>query len=850
MSSLAQDVRYGFRMLAKTPAFTAVAVLTLALGIGANASIFSLIDALLIQKLPVADPAGLYLMGEARNWGFTSGMPESYQLFSYPLYKFLRAQDSAFSAMLAVQSTQTDLSVLAPGAASAQVAHGKVVSGNYFDVLGVKPFAGRLFSDRDDTPEASQPLVVLSHRFWKLHVGADPAIVGKSIRVNAAPYIVIGVAPPEFFGEIVESDPADMWFPIAMQPQLMQTRSLLASEDVNWLQIIGRLRPGTSREQAQSQTTGLLRGYLPSALGNIHVPGLDKMIQRARVDVTPCAEGISHLRARYSTPLHLLMGMVGLILLLACINIANLLLARAAVRNREMSLRVALGASRARMIRQLLTESLLLALAGGSVGLLLARWMSSALVSLAFGSDRYFPATAILSPAVFGFSAAVCIATGILFGLVPAFRASRANLNDVLRSNMLGASAAPGSMFALGNILVSSQIALSLVLMVSAGLLLRSLSRLEKQDFGFEHEHVLIASLNPHLAGYKPEQLPAVYDQTLARVKALPGVQDASLSLYSPLDGNQWSSNFLADPLSSGASPRQDNSWWLRVTPDYFQTLGIQLKEGRVLTDADGPGAEKVVVVNEAFAHKFFNGEIPIGRRIGWVGTPSQMQVVGMIRDAKAEDAHIESQPMVFFPMFQRSGNLSQFETARVQSESMYASALEIRVSGDPLSIANALQVELGRAVPELPVIRIRSFDQQIARSLTQERLITNLAAGFGALALMIASIGVYGLMAYSVGRRTREIGVRMAIGAARSGILQMILREGATLAAIGIAIGLAGSFGAAKLVASQLYGTTPNDAETFVVAGAVLAIVAMAACMVPALRATKVDPMIALRDE
>ncbi|HET9401987.1 MAG TPA: ABC transporter permease [Candidatus Acidoferrales bacterium] len=850
MSSLAQDVRYGIRMLAKTPAFTAVAVLTLALGIGANASIFSLIDALLVENLPVADPSSLLLMGEGRNWGFTSGMPESYQLFSYPLYKYFRAQDSTFSATLAVQSTQTDLSVFAPGAASAQVSHGKVVSGNYFDVLGVKPFAGRLFSDRDDTPEAAQPLVVLSHRFWELHLGADPAIVGKSIRVNAIPYTVIGIAPPEFFGEIVESDPADMWFPIAMQPQLMQSRSLLASDDVNWLQIIGRLHPGMSVAQAQSQTTALLRGYLPSALGSLNVPRLAKMIQRARVDLTPCAGGISHLRTRYSAPLHLLMGMVGLILLLACINIANLLLARAAVRNREMSLRVALGASRARMIRQLLTESLLLAVAGGSLGLLLARWMSSALVSLAFGNDRYFPVNAILSPRVLGFSAAVCIATGILFGLVPAFRASRANLNGVLRGNMLGSGVARRSMFSLGNVLVASQIALSLILMVSAGLLLRSLSRLETQDFGFQHEHVLIASLNPHLAGFKPEQLPAVYDQIISRIKSLPGVQDASLSLYSPLDGNQWSSNFVADPLSPGASPRQDNAWWLRVTPDYFQTLGVQLKEGRTLTDADGPGSEKVVVVNEAFARKFFNGGSPLGRRVGWVGTPSQMQIVGMIRDAKAEDAHIESQPMVFFPMFQRSGNLSLFETARVQSESMYATALEVRVVGDPLSIANALQLELSHAVPDLPVIRIRSFDQQIARSLTQERLITNLAAGFGALALVIASIGVYGLMAYSVGRRTREIGVRMAIGAARRGILRMILREGATLAAIGIAIGVAGSFGAAKLVASQLYGTSPNDAATFVVAGAVLAIVAMAACFIPALRATRVDPLIALRDE
>lgn len=850
MGSLEQDVRYGIRMLAKAPAFTAVAILTLALGIGANASIFSLIDALLVEKLPVSDPTGLVLMGEGRNWGFTSGMPESFQLFSYPAYQFFREKDSAFSEMLAVQSTQADLSVRLPGAASANVAHGKVVSGNYFNVLGVKPFAGRMLSDRDDAGNAAQPIVVLSNRYWKLHLGADPSIVAKAIQVNAVSYTVVGIAPPGFFGEIVESDPADMWFPISMQPKLMQTRSLLESPDVNWLQIIGRLRPGVTLSQAQVQTTTLLRQYLPTALGNSIPPAYYKMTQRARVDLTSCAAGISHLRTRYSTPLHLLMGMVGLILLLACINIANLLLARAAIRNREMSLRVALGASRLRMVRQLLTESLLLAAAGGVLGLLLARWMSRAVVALAFGSDRYFPADTLLSPRVLGFSAAICIATGVLFGLVPAFRASRANLNDVLRSNLLGSGIARGSRFSLGNILVASQIALSLVLMVTSGLLLRSLSRLQKQDFGFQHEHVLIVSLNPHLAGYKPEQLPAVYDQMLSRVESLPGVQNASLSLYSPLDGNQWSSNFIADPLSPGASPRQENAWWLRVTPGYFQTLGITVRRGRALDASDGPGSEKVVVVNEAFARKLFNGESPVGKRIGWVGTPGEMQIVGMIRDAKAEDAHIESQPMVLFPMFQRTGNLSLFETARVQSESMYATALEVRVAGDPMSIANALQSELARVVPDLPVIRVRTFDQQIARSLTQERLITNLAAGFGALALVIACIGVYGLMAYSVGRRTREIGVRMAIGAARGGILQMILAEGAALAAIGIAAGVAGAIGAAKLVSSQLYGTSPNDLATFLTAAAILAVVAMAACFVPALRATRVDPMIALRDE
>jgi macrolide transport system ATP-binding/permease protein len=849
MNSLLQDVRYGVRMLAKAPGFSAVAILILALGIGANASIFSLLNTLLVQKLPVADPNGLILMGQGRNWGFTSGMPQSYQLFSYPNYKFFREQDSAFSQMLAVQSTNTALSVLAPGTSAAKVARGKVVSGNYFQVLGVAPFAGRLLTDQDE-PTGAAPVVVLSYRFWQRQLGADPSLPGKAIQVNQVSYTVAGIAAPEFFGEILESDPADMWFPMSAQPQLMGSRSLLESADLNWLQIIGRLRPGVAITQAQTQTTALLHQFIPTALAAAQQQNVSaEMIQRTRVDLAPCASGISHIRSRYSSPLRLLMGMVALILLLACINIANLLLARAAVRRREMSLRVALGASRSRMIRQLLTESVLLAGCGGACGLLLARWLSQGVVALAFGSDVYFPGQTLLSPRVLIFAAAICIATGVLFGLVPAFRASRTNLIDVLRNNALGAGSSRVAKFSLSNVLVASQIALSLVLMITAGLLLRSLSRLETQDFGFEHEHALIVSLNPHLAGYKPEQLPAVYDQILSSVRNLPSVLNASLSLYSPLDGNQWSSNFVAEPVNTSASPRRENAWWLRVTPEYFRTLGVSLRAGRFLNGNDGPGSEKVVVVNEAFARKFMDGADPIGRRIGWVGTPGQLQIVGMIRDAKAEDAHTEAQPMVFFPMFQRSGD-STAETLRVQSESMYASALEVRVAGDPLAITDALTQQLARVAPALPLIRVRSFDQQIAQSLTQERLITNLAASFGALALAIACIGIYGLMAYSVSQRTREIGVRMAIGAARSAILRMILGEGAALAAVGIVVGIGGALGAAKLVASQLYGISPNDVASYAAACALLAFVAMAACIVPAFRATRVDPMIALRDE
>jgi predicted permease len=843
-----QHAHYGFRQLRKNPGFAIVAVLTLALGIGANTAIFTLLDSVLLQNLPVRDPASLYLLGRGESHGFMSGISRAAEIFSVPFYEELRKQGVSFAETCAFSSSDPEFTLRLPKSQHTEVAKGKLVSGSYFDVLGVNMLLGRPISSEDDSAPGTHPVAVISYRFWSARFGGASSALGATLDINGAPFTIIGVAPREFFGETEEAEPPDIWFPLAMTPQIIPKRELLSTAGTFWLDVMGRLRPGVTPAQAAAETTALYHQYLNATIPAASLSADDRThIAQSHVDVTPGGPGISRVRKRYSTPLHLLMGMVGAILLIACLNIANLLLARADVRAAEISVRVALGAPRTRLIRQLLTESMLLALIGGGFGLLIAAWSSSALVTLAFGPDQRLPTDSVLSAHILEFAFAVCVASGIAFGLVPAFRASRNNAVAGIKTHGHGTGHHRGRI-SLPRALIVAQVALSLTLIVSSALFLHSLVRLEIQDFGFDSAKVITAHINPQISGYKLEELPALYSRILEKIRALPGVDSASLSLYAPMM-DEWSSGISAEPVAPDAAPFQEVAWWNRVTPEFFSTLGMRIRAGRSVTAADGPDAPKIAVVNESFARKFFGGASPLGRRFSWDKNESEIEIVGVVSDAKFDDPRSAPPAMFYIPMFQRSGAATGADL-REQTVSMYATDLEVRTIADASAMERSLGDALGDVAPNLQVTGVERFADVIALSLTQERLITNLAAAFGILALVIACVGLYGLMSYLLARRTREFGLRKALGAQTNSILRLALGSGATLIAAGVALGLAGAYATTRLFASMLYKTPATDWLSYLLGAGLLTCVGLLAAYLPARRAARMNPMIALRNE
>jgi predicted permease len=839
MTSLWPDLRLAVRGLRRSPLFAAVAILSLALGIGANTAIFTLFNAILLEPLPVREPGRLVLFTESPGEGTSTGSPPTgaWRLFSTEVYDFLRRQSLPFESIAAVRSGEAAVSVRMPNrpdqGGQAQRGQAHLVSGNYFAVMGVGAMLGRTLTEADDR-SSSPPATVVSHRFWTQRLEANPAAIGTVILVNGTAFTIVGVTPPEFFGERMRRAP-DFWMPLAFQPQIELRPSALERTDTYWLNLIARLAPGATRSQAQIAATAALRQFLTNAQAAPLTDERRREIQDSRVDLVDGAAGVSGLRAQYAEPLRVLLAVVGMVLLIACANVGNLLLSRAAARQSEITVRIALGATRARLIRQSVTESLLLAALGAICGVVLARWVVAALLPLVASPST--PMHVGLDLRVLAFTTAVTCATGVLFGLAPALYTGRTDAVDAIKSGGRGATLRRRTARILQAFVVG-QLALSLVLVVGANLFARSLLALQRQPLGFEQEHVLLARINPRLAGYTPSNVAALYRKLYDRLNALPGVQ-ATIARYSPLSGSNSSNS--GNVAGYTPKPGEDVEFeTIQVAPSYPDVLGMRLVDGRAIGLQDGPGTPKVAMVNETFARRFFAGQSAVGHRFGFGGPAdaADVEIVGVLQDARFHDVRDAIVgPMVFLPLLQE---VSQFALA---------AEVAARTSADA-GIANELRRAIAEIDPNLPVDEAKTLDAQIATTLNSQRLAARLVMLFGALALLLAAVGLYGVITQSVVRRTGEIGVRMALGAQRRDVLWMILRDVLQLVAMGFAIGIPVAIGATRLVSGLVFGLSAAVPASFALAIAILGLVAAATGLLPARRATNVDPVIALRHE
>ena len=828
MNGLLWDLRFGLRLLAKSPGFTAVAILSLALGIGANTAIFSLIDAVLLKTLPVEAPERLAVFGAATRRGLSISTNPLSDIFSYPRYRDLRDGGEVFRGVAAFGTFDATAYVRTDNA-SPQAARVRLVSGNYFEVLGVRPFLGRLLAPADNETEGAHAVLVLSYGYWKRRFASDPAAPGKTLVVHDREYSVIGVTPPGFFGERRGNAPA-MWAPLAMQAQLMRRPSLLEKRDTSFLGIIARLEPDVSLQQAAAATHLLWQQILLAEEGEELSDERRETLSRSVLTLTSGRRGLSDSSLRrFSQPLLVLMGFVAIVLLIACANVANLQLARGETRRREISVRLALGASRWRLVRQLITEGLLLAGAGGVLGLVFSVWGRNALLTLTFSGGG--PLDVHTDGRVLAFTLAASLISGVLFGVAPALGAAGSGLERRLQA----ARGAVGRerRFGLRGGLVAAQAALSLVLLAGAMLFLRSLDNLRSQEMGFQSENVLLARLDPRGAGYRNEQLNGLNERILDSVRATPGVRAASLSMHSVLSGSRQSNTtevFGYEP-SEGEDTDVKN---LSVTKDYFDTLGIAFIDGRGFTTQDREGAPLTAVVNRAFGRRYFKGGSAVGGRFSMKGRKG-VEIVGVVEDVNAYSLRESPEPMIYHP-------------ARQMQD--YLGSLAVRTVGDPAAAAEGVRRALQATAPDLPISNVVTLERRIEDNLRYEGLLMRLTGFFAGLALLLGAIGLYGVMSYAVARRTSEIGVRMALGAQRGNVLWHVLRESLLLIAVGTAAGLAVSFAAGRLLANMLFEVSPIDPAPLAAATLILGAAGTIAGYLPARRAARTNPMEALRYE
>ena len=854
---LTQDLRYAFRTFVQNPAFAAVAILSLALGIGANTAIFSVVDAVLLKWLPVSSPQELVIL--ARN-------PKQPSVgFNYPDYEYIRDHNQAFSGVLVYGGGGNGFSLTVPGEGAhgaSQLVPSILVSGNYFDVLGVKPAIGRLFTPDDNKTPGAHPVAILGYDFWKTRFSSDPKILGRKITVNGAPFSVIGVTRQGFTGAQIGTTPA-LYLPIMMLQQVNANARNWNSRHYWWLTPIARLKPGVNMQQATAEADVLFKQIDQNDPERRPTPTYDKEREiRNRPVLLPGSGGYSNLRNRFSKPLIVLLVVVGLVLLIACANVANLLLARAASRQKEIAIRVAIGAGRRRLISQLVTEAVVLSILGGLAGMAFAYWSVKVLLGLL--PQGTFPVDLNLSPdlRLLAFSFGVSLLTGLLCGILPALRATRPDVVTALK-NDTSAAGTVLSRFGLARLdlrksLVVVQVALSLLLLVGAGLFVRSLENLRNIDPGFLRENVLMVGTGAGNIGYKGQRIRTFEERLRDAAARLPGVRVASLAMITPLQGSRWN----GDVSIQGYQWKPDEKPYLdmnAVGPGYFETLGIPLLEGRDFTDRDDPavspdprekplppgqsppeppGPPKVAIVNQAMERRFFPNESALGKRFSnsdKFKMEDSFEIVGVVRDTRYFGLKDKVESMIYFPIWRQGAG---------------DRTLCIRSASDPKHLFEAVRREVRNLDSAIPVLNTITMDQQVNNNVSQERLIATLSGFFGVLALLLAAVGLYGLMAHTATRRTREIGIRMALGAPRTNVLWLILRDGIVLVTLGAIIGIPAAIALTRFVASFLYGLTARDPATMILATVILAAVTALASFLPARRASKVDPMIALRYE
>jgi predicted permease len=851
MQSLLGNLRYAVRQFRRSPVFTAAAVLTLALGIGGTTAIFTLIHAVMLRSLPVTDPGRLYRVGEGDECCVESGPQDRWGFYSYPLYERLKASAPEFEEVAAFQAGGGLESVRREGETAAKPLRSEYVTGSYFSMLGVGAFGGRVFNADDDRPGAT-PVIVLSHRAWQTKYAGDPSVVGSTFIIEGHPFTVVGVAPPGFFGETLRSDPADIWIPVHQEPLIAGQGALMNQSVGAWLRMMGRLKPGASIAGMGPRLTGVLRQWLQydSGYPANWMPDVIRVLPKQVINIVPAGAGVAEMKEEYGRSLQILLAVCGLVLLIACANVANLLLARAVARRSQTAVRLAVGATRWQIVAQALTESVLLAIGGGVVGLLVAIGAARLLLRLAFQSAHFLPISPMPSLAVLGFSFALALVTGVIFGAAPAWFATRTDPAEALRG--AGRSTRDHSHFTRTGLLIL-QATLSVVLVAGATMLARSLTNLERQDFGFQVPKRVVVSLHNPPSTYTQAKLAALYRELEDRLNRLPGVEGSGLALYNPLTNN-WGELIYVTGHPAPKMDEQSGASWDRVSANYLQNLGVQLARGRFFSAADNENSELVAIVNEGFVKRFFkSGEDPLDQHFGldYPENAGHFRIVGVARDAKFAGFQLNrpARPMFFVPLAQ-TVPYQQELMQRVELQSHFIGGIMLVTNTPPGTLEPLLTKALSDLDPNLTIVSVRTMQEQIELSFDQERAVASLAGLFGIVALLLAAVGLYGVTAYTVAQRTNEIGIRMALGADRTHVVQLVLRGAFRHVVIGLALGLPLSLGAGQLIAAQLYGVSKWDPVALTLASVALAVCAFIAAMIPASRAASISPVIALRSE